>query len=225
MNDPTLTIDRDETVRRMRNIFADALHLGRDVLTANASGLSMPGLTSGANRKKSGGCECGCRGGWNCGCCSIPETECPPRCACRMRLAAMTGQTVSARIRVLNEAKIGRTFHLSAMPFVYGAHQAEFTMAPATLTIPPGGSALSVGTLVIPASFAKGRYQSEILVKGSYEQCVEVLLEIGCDEILTGTCTVEQLERRYRIRAHHWYDHFQCIEPCDEPEIGQREGD
>ncbi len=214
MNDGSLLADRDELVRRARNILADAFSLGGDMLSSLASvGVSLPKLSLAPSRES----RCAC------GCCGIPETECPPRCVCRMRLAAMTGQTVSARIRVLNEAGTDRVFQLSATPFVSGAEQAEFDLAPSSLNIPAGGSALAIGTLVVPGGFAKGRYQCEILVHGAYEQCVEVELDIGCEEILSGTCTVEQKEKRYRIRAHHWYDHFQCIEPCDcEPEPRDR---
>lgn len=214
MNHKSSAIDGDELQRRVRSLLGDVFRLGTEFFAAAASNtIALPKLLPTP------------RDSCNCGCCGIPETECPPRCCCRMHLAAMTGQTVAARIRVVNEAPVTRTFQLSATPFVSGKNTAGFSLSPSSLTILADGSALAIGTLVVPADFPKGRYQCEILVNGSYEQCVEVELEIGCDEILTGTCTVEQKEQRFRIRAHHWYDHFQCIEPCGHERIDHERGD
>jgi hypothetical protein len=129
----------------------------------------------------------------------------------------MTGQPVTAEIRVINEAAETRTFNVTSTPLHAGPAVASFAFAPASLTIAPGTSALTAGTLTVPTTFPKGRYECEILVTGAYEQCVEVALEVGCDDIPRGFCTVVEQERRFRIRAHHWYDHFQCVVPCGAP--------
>jgi hypothetical protein len=202
MSERNRTDSTEALMRRTRSFLEDAIKLGGDVFQAALGNSAMlPQLLP----KPRDPCACGC--------CNIPETECPPHRVCSMHLAAFPGQTVIARIRVINEAPVTRTFDLSASDFICGTHTAKFTTPP-SLTIAAGASALAICTLVVPTGFVKGEYQSEILVAGSYEQFVEVYLEIGCDEILSGTCVVEQKERRYRIRAHHWYDHFQCVEPC-----------
>jgi hypothetical protein len=184
------------------------------------------GLLSPAPAAAKSPCACGCSspGDCTCGCgCKIPETACPPRCVCTMKLAAMTGQSVIAGIRVVNQAHETRTFALAATPFYSGVSQAEFTFAPASLTLAPGKSGFAAGTLTIPTAFAKGTYEAEITVTGAYEQCVKVGLEVGCDDHCSATCEVVECERYERIRAHHWYDHFQCVEDCGPPRLRPRE--
>jgi hypothetical protein len=192
-------------------------------LLQTAMGLVSP---KAATAKAPCGCEA-CAGGagdCTCGCgCKIPETACPPRCVCSMTLAAMTAQTVVAGIRVVNQAHETRTFELAATPFFNGVVKAEFTFSPVSLTLSPGTSGFATGSLKIPADFGKGTYEAEITVTGAYEQCVKVELEVGCDDHRSATCEVIECERYERIRAHHWYDHFQCMEECGPPPVRRRE--
>ncbi|MDP9106609.1 MAG: hypothetical protein M3N49_11840 [Candidatus Eremiobacteraeota bacterium] len=153
-------------------------------------------------------CRCGC------GCCEIPETECPTRCIGPIEVGAMTGQTVSAVISVVNRSSSPRNFTFSATPFQCGSSSALFAFTPAALTLAAGASGYTVASLTIPVTFAKGEYQDEIIVTGAYEQCVGVELEVGCEEMRSAKAEVVQLDAPFRIRAHRWYDHFQCVEPC-----------
>jgi hypothetical protein len=199
MSGITISPEVTQIVTRSRNLFREVLALGLDVAkAASAQATALPRVSLRPT----------------CNCCDIPETECPTGCVCSMSLSAMTGQRVTARIRVVNNACEERTFNLSATPFTSNKDQSSFVMTPDSLTIPAGQSAVAMGVFDVPGSFAKGAYQSEILVRGAYEQCVSIALNVGCDEVLTGTCTVTQEERLFRIRAHNWYDHFQCVEPC-----------
>jgi hypothetical protein len=156
-----------------------------------------------------------------CGCCTIPETECPPRCVGPIDLGAMTGQTVTAVVTVVNRAAAARTFAFGSTPYQYGTSSASFTFAPATLALAPGTSGSTVASLTIPTDFVQGTYDAEILVNASpgYEQCVRVRLEVGCKDARSAHAEVVQLDAPFRIRAHQWYDHFQCYEPC-EPQPG-----
>jgi hypothetical protein len=150
-----------------------------------------------------------------CGCCDIPETSCAPRCVGPIEVGAMTGQIVSAAITVVNQASTPRTFTFSATPFQCGTSSATFAFAPASITVASGASGYTIASLTIPVNFVKGEYQAEIIVHGAYEQCVRVELEVGCEEMRSAAAEVVQLQAPFRIRAHRWYDHFQCVEPCE----------
>jgi hypothetical protein len=158
-------------------------------------------------------CACGSKRSCACGC-RIPETECETGCVAEIELGAMTGQTVSAVVRVVSRANTARHYAFSSTPFVSGTASAQFTFAPASLDLAPGTSGFTTASLAIPITFTKGEYEAKIIVRGAYEQCVDVELEVGCEEMRSATADVVQLDAPFRIRAHHWYDHFQCVEPC-----------
>ena len=213
-NVPSTSATLDQFTNLLSGMFVESLK-NTTLLLQTAMGLASPKPVA---AKAHCGCEgaCGCSASdCTCGCgCKIPETACPPRCVCSMTLAAMTGQSVVAGIRVVNQAHEPRTFVLAATPFFNGLSQAEFTFSPPSLTLGPGKSGFATGSVTIPADFAKGTYEAEITVTGAYEQCVKVGLDVGCDDHRSATCEVVECERYERIRAHHWYDHFQCVEAC-----------
>jgi hypothetical protein len=155
--------------------------------------------------------SCSCGGG--CGC-AIPETECPTRCIGPIKLGAMTGQPVAAGIRVVNDANEQRHFDFSATPFLSGSSSATFTFSPTQLDIAPGASGFTTATVTIPPDFPQGHYQAEIVSRGAYEQCVLVDLEVGCTQMRSATAKLVQVETPFKITAHCWYHHFQCVEPC-----------
>jgi hypothetical protein len=152
--------------------------------------------------------------------CAIPETECPPRCVCEVTWRAAPGETPGLAIRVRNASKAARTFALSATPFTgAGGSPGKIALAPTSLSLPPGESGLVDATLTVP-NVAPGDYEAEIVVRGAYEQCVRVTLEVRGEKACGDErclCEVVQGEPPVRIRAHHWYDHFQCTERCVEP--------
>jgi hypothetical protein len=151
--------------------------------------------------------------------CEIPETECPPRCVCDVKWDASPDETMSLVIRVKNDSKSDRTFQLNATPFTgAGGSPGTITMTPNSLTLPSRHAGISKATFKV-LKVPEGDYDAEIVIKGAYEQCVRVRLRVnftktcGEEECL---CDVLQGEPPERIRAHRWYDHFQCVEKCDE---------
>ncbi|MBI3015729.1 MAG: hypothetical protein HYY65_11890 [Candidatus Tectomicrobia bacterium] len=154
------------------------------------------------------------------GMCEIPETECPPRCACEIAWEAGRGETLRCTIRVTNASQTGRTFTFQATPFVgAGGSSATIALSPTNLTLPAGQSGVVTATFTVPAGFTPGRYEAEILVQGAYEQCVCVTLEVQGEQHCA--CEVAQGDPPVRIRAHRWHDHFQCAEPCAPQPVGK----
>jgi hypothetical protein len=151
--------------------------------------------------------------------CAIPETECPPRCVCEVTWEASPGETPGLTVRVTNASKSGRTFNLHATPFIgAGGSPGTMTLSAQSLSLPPGSAGAVNATFTIPND-ADGEYDAEIVVRGAYEQCVRVTLNVRCEKRVgkeCGTCEVVQGDPPVRIRAHHWYDHFQCTESCVE---------
>ena len=210
----------EETAQRLISVSLEGLRdLGQrlgDVL-APAIGESRMGPRMRAPRRR-----CGC------GCCEIPERECPPRCVCEVRWEAAAGEELTCTVRVRNVSSRTRTFDLSATELTGPAGKlAELTVTPAQLTLAPGRSGLAQGTLTLAENAAEGSYEGEILIHGAYEQCVCVQVTVrGTRKCTCGqrecccrqqccTCEAVQGDPPVRIRAHYWYDHFQCTERCE----------
>lgn len=153
-------------------------------------------------------------------CCEIPETECPPRCVCEVTWEAACGETVAATIRVVNRSSATRTFSVTALPFPgLDPKEAAIAIEPASLELSPSTSAVVSASFVVPGEAHAAAHETEIVVRGAYEQCVRVILHVAerhrcADEAPHCVCEVVQGDPPPRIRAHHWYDHFQCTEPC-----------
>ena len=149
------------------------------------------------------------------GCCEIPETHCPPRCVCEICWEACYGERREATVRVTNSSpKQTRTFEFEATPFQGPANPGlSPKVSPASATLKPGESVTVTLEFAPTDAFQSGQtYSAEVLIKGAYEQCVCVRLKVySCKQ---GHCEVCQGDPPVRIRAHQWYDHFQCIEPC-----------
>lgn len=148
--------------------------------------------------------------------CRIPETDCPPRCVCRIDWEAARGDHRRHTIRVTNTAETAIPFRLSATPFDGPDGAMDLlTLEPDRLVLKPGESGSATASLQVPENMASGRYRAEISVAGRYEQCIRVNLAIR--EARQSVCEVSQGEIPVRIRAHRWYHHFQCVEPCFRP--------
>jgi hypothetical protein len=149
--------------------------------------------------------------------CAIPETECPPRCVCEVIWEASPGETPVLTVRVTNSSKSPRTFQLHATPFTgAGGTPGTIKLTPASLTLPAGHAGIVNATFSVP-NVPEGEYLAEIVVAGAYEQCVCMKLRVHCKKTCGDEhciCDVVQGDPPVRIRAHHWYDHFQCTEPC-----------
>jgi len=158
-------------------------------------------------------------------CCEIPETECPPKCACNIDWSTASGNDISANVTVTNTGSQTRNFTFTAAPFSGpGNPKDSIGLSPASAILAPGQSITVAAALTVGSDFQPGqKYTSEIHVLGSYPQCVCVTLNIDCPQ-QSHHCKVEQGDPPVRIRAHYWYDHFQCEEPCfpkaNEPQHG-----
>ena len=153
-------------------------------------------------------------------CCAVPESDCPPRCVCEISWEAARGEKLRCTIRLVNSSASTRTFAVEATSFTGGAEGAV-SVSPSSLLLAGGTSGLVEAAFAVPEEMPPGDYEAEIVVRGAYEQCVRVLLHVtkkDCGPDLPACrCEITQGDPPVRIRAHHWYDHFQCTEPCAKP--------
>jgi len=154
-------------------------------------------------------------------CCQIPETECPPRCVCDIGWKGCPNSTVQAMIRVTNTGSSTRNFDFEVTPFSGpGNPKGTVEISPATALLAPHDSVNVAAAFTIPPDFQHaGRYAAEFRIHGAYEQCVRMTLQVEpstakCCE--PEHCEVHAGDLPIRIRAHRWYHHFQCSEPCFE---------
>jgi hypothetical protein len=159
-------------------------------------------------------------------CCGIPEQACPPRCVGEVKWEAADGDELRALIRVRNISATTRTFTFESAELVgWGGTLGAMSISPAQLVLDSGMSDVIEATLTVPGGAEKGKYEGEILVRGAYEQCVRAVAKVVKKKSAhgqpTAACEVEQGAPPVRIRAHSWYDHFQCTEPCTGGEARQ----
>lgn len=157
--------------------------------------------------------------GGSCCECEVPETDCPPYCVCEIAWEGAPGDKLKATIQLTNTRQAAQHFSIGAGPFQgpSGNTGAAVSPAPASVNLPASQSTTIVVTFQVPATFTAGSiYSSEMTVTGLYEQCVKVTLRVRATPP-EPHCDVKQGEIPKRIRAHHWYEHFQCEEPCFEP--------
>src|SRR5688572_1926630 len=118
-----------------------------------------------------------------CGCCEIPETCCPPRCVDEIKWKIARGALPEATVLVRNVGTTARQFKFSATDLAgVGVGAAKLSVAPASALLQPGES--TVVRVKLEDSLALRAcqdYRAEVLVKGSWEQCVKVLLHVGPD--------------------------------------------
>jgi hypothetical protein len=216
----TTTTSPEETVQRLVSVSIEGLRdLGQRLAEVLAPAVSESPKSP---RMRASKRRCGC------GCCDIPEQECPPRCVCEICWEATGGEELTCTVRVRNASSRTRTFDLSATELTGPAGTLpELTVTPAQLTLAPDRSGLAQGTLALPEDAAEGTYEGEILIHGAYEQCVRVQVTVkGTKKCTCGQrecccrqpccmCEVVQGDPPLRIRAHYWYDHFQCTEGCE----------
>jgi hypothetical protein len=152
-------------------------------------------------------------------CCEIPETECPPFCVCEIAWEGTRGEHVKATIGLTNTRTVPQVFTLTATTFhgPDGDTGAAAAVAPAAVPLQAGQSTTVTVSFTVPEQFTSGAtYDAEVLITGLYEQCVMLSLRVRP----VPHCDVQQGEIPTRIRAHRWYEHFQCEELCFEPARG-----
>lgn len=129
--------------------------------------------------------DCATKLGWACqhGCCPVPETCCPPRCVGKLAWKIHRGAVPEATIELRNVGLVARTFQLSATPLMgVGAGAARLSVTPASARIEPGHSvALSVKLEDSALLRSCQAYRAEVSIRGSWEQCVEVFVEVNAD--------------------------------------------
>ena len=154
-----------------------------------------------------------------CGCasCHIPETECPPRCVCEIEWDACRGEKLQATITVKNTSSTTQLFQFSSTQFQGpGNPGGSVGLTPIHAQLAPNQATTITVTFGVANNFQPGQtYNAEVTISGAYDQCVHVTLRV-CEE-KQPHCDVEQGDIPKRIRAHHWYDHFQCEEACFPP--------
>lgn len=191
----TLSLDSASTFARQAS----------EVLRPVLPDLSMARMTRTATSMMRRRSACGCE---------IPETECPPRCVCSIHWNLCHGDTATCSIRVVNTGRQARTFHLSATPLSGPGGTGPVTVTPEALNLQPGQSGTATASYTPGEGTRTGTYTGEILIRGAWEQCVRVTAAVTGRQEQHCHCEVEQGDPPTRIRAHHWYDHFQCEEPC-----------
>lgn len=200
-------LDVGDTMRQWTRFTSDAwsssMRLGQPMIEAYLKSLSGAAAELGRAYRKS---------------CEIPETECPPYCVCELEWEACEGDTVKGTIDIHNTGKEDSAFSLSADEFraERDLSTVKPVLSPASFTLKAGefqrvDVAVEVGESMDPNQ----TYRTEVKVAGRYEQCVCLIVNVR--RKLHPYCKVEHGEIPTRIRAHHWYDHFQCEELCFEP--------
>lgn len=146
--------------------------------------------------------------------CQIPERDCPPRCVCEISWCATNNEKLQSTISITNTGSQKRNFTFAATPFQGpGNPSAKVKLSPTQASLEPGQTVTVTLNHTVTEQFVPGsQYEAEILITGAYEQCVRVTLDVEPEQ--RGHCEVQQGDPPTRIRAHHWYDHFQCEEPC-----------
>jgi hypothetical protein len=146
-------------------------------------------------------------------CCDIPESDCPPRCVCEVHWEACHGEVIASTIRVVNHSGAEQKFDFSAGPFEGPSGKAiPPQVSPASASLKPNDSVLVTVRFTVTDTFQPGHYVAEVLIVGAYEQCVRLTCNVQGPRV--SYCEVEHTRPPTRLRAHRWYHHFQCEEPC-----------
>jgi hypothetical protein len=147
-------------------------------------------------------------------CCDIPESDCPPRCVCEVHWEACHGEVIASTIRVINHSGREQNFAFSAGPFEGPSGEViPLQVSPVSASLKPNESVLVTVRFTVTDTFQPGQpYVAEVLIVGAYEQCVRLTCKV--QEPRVSYCEVEYTRPPTRLRAQHWYRHFQCEEPC-----------
>jgi hypothetical protein len=124
------------------------------------------------------------------------------------------GVTPLAHLSLANESKERRVFQLSITPLVgVNAEAAELALSATRIELEPRGHA--VLRVQLKDTLALGpsqRYHAALLVDGGKAPRIPITCTIKPDP--AAYVEVSQGDLPMRLRAHHWYDHFQCSLPC-----------
>lgn len=156
--------------------------------------------------------------------CRIPETECPPYCACTLDWTMAPGDTRVGRIQIKNTSKEAITYSLAATPFESCERRTETSpqLEPRSGRVLPGESLhVEVSVNADKAWRAGESYESEIRIRGKYERCVCIRVRMA--SAAEACCRIEMGEIPKSVHADNWTRHFQCTELCFEPVTSPRD--
>jgi len=156
-----------------------------------------------------------------CGPCEIPETSCPPRCECTLEWETCEDKAVSGTLAVHNTGRTPVKFHLAGTVFRSACSATDVVpqLTPASFDLAPGEHQSVKVTVAPNATFEPDSdYASTVTVTGRYAEKVHLRLRVHAAD--SPCCAIDHGEIPRRIRAHHWFDHFQCEQLCFEP-VGQ----
>ncbi len=198
-------------VRFTDEVVNNSMRLGRPLINAYLQSLSdtVPAIKEVARTSMGKGCE-------------IPETQCPPYCVCELDWDACEDSQIKGSINITNTGQNAVNFTLQAGTFKSEKDESgkKPDITPASFTLAPGASQAVVVKMSVGSDFdPNDRYETEIKIRGRYEQCVKLRLFVRRNT--KPHCSIDHGEIPRRIVAHNWYDHFQCEELCFEP-IKQR---
>ena len=154
--------------------------------------------------------------------CAIPQTACPPYCACTLEWTVVPGDQRVGHIRITNTSQQPIAYSLEATPLHTCGQTLETRprLEPQFARAAPGESLLVQVAIDTDKSWQPGEiYESEIKVRGLYEQCVCVRVHVPAAP--EPCCALEMGEIPKRVSADDWWRHFQCTELCFAP-IPQR---
>lgn len=145
-------------------------------------------------------------------CCGIPEIHCPSPCVCSIHWVGCPGDSFKHAIQVTNTSSTEREFTLTSVPFPHT--QEKVAVTPDKQTLGTDESLQAEASFTIPETFAGSKYRTVIKVQGAYEQSIQLCLTVRPRQACS--CHVEQGDIPKRVKAHHWYHHFQCVDDCFE---------
>jgi hypothetical protein len=125
------------------------------------------------------------------------------------------GVTPEAVITLFNQGKANRVF--SFLPTAISGVDpsgASLKLTPDSLMLAPGENGSVKLELLDSKTLSPGqRYEADIVLRGFYDRRLQLRADITPDAF--DRCEVEQGEAPTHLRAHRWYHHFQCTEPCE----------
>jgi hypothetical protein len=115
--------------------------------------------------------------------CEIHGTSCPPRCVGSVSWKVERGAGAVATIEVRNVGTAARQFAFSATALAGPTPgTAALTVSPATAMLQPGDRAVVQVSLQNSSSLQPCQsYHAEVLIRGSWEQCVKVACYVEAD--------------------------------------------
>ena len=134
----------------------------------------------------------------------------------KLNWSIQRGMEAEAQLVLRNLGEGGHTFHIESTPWVgIDADAAALELSTDALHLSGGERGVVQLRLKNSQSFRPCQtYHCEIVVRGYQEQRVQLSCKVERDP--SAHLEIEQGEAPQRVRAHHWYDHFQCTEPCEE---------